>query len=48
MEFWDYRTIQGIETPFRIAYWIDSNQVEEIVLDSVSYNIGLWDGVFTP
>ena len=48
VEFWDYRTIQGIETPFRIAYWIDSIQVEEIVLDSVSYNIGLWDGVFTP
>ena len=48
-EIWgNYRTIQGIATPFNYSRTLNGKTVEERFLNRVSYNLGLPDAMFAP
>ncbi len=48
-EIWgNYRTIQGIATPFNYSRTLNGKTVEERFLNRASYNLGLPDAMFSP
>ena len=46
--FSDFRTVQGVLTPFRIDRYVNGNKIEETRLTSVRYNTSVKDDVFKP
>ncbi len=46
--FSDFRTIQGVPTPFRIERYVDGLKIEETQFTSVRYNTSVKDEVFKP
>lgn len=47
-EFSDYRSIQGVMTPFRIERFSDGHKIEEIQWTSHKYNAAIQDSAFRP
>jgi hypothetical protein len=46
--FSDYRDVNGIPTPFKIAVYKGLVQIEEMTFTSVQYNTGVKDDAFVP
>jgi hypothetical protein len=46
--FSDFRTVQGVATPFRIDRYVNGVKIEETRLTSVRYNTSVKDDVFKP
>jgi hypothetical protein len=46
--FSDFRTVQGVLTPFKVERYINGFKAEETQFTSVSYNASLHDGDFHP
>ena len=44
----DFRTVQGVPTPFRIERYVDGLKIEETQFTSVRYNTSVNDEVFKP
>ena len=46
--FSDFRSVQGVSTPFRIERYVDGLKIEETRFTSVRYNVSVPDDVFKP
>jgi len=45
--FMDYRNVQGVLVPFHQMSYVDARLDSDLVLSSVSFNVGLTDSLFT-
>jgi hypothetical protein len=46
--FSDYRSVNGVMTPFKIEAYLGLVKIEQVNFVSVQYNAGVSDGVFVP
>jgi hypothetical protein len=46
--FSNFRTVQGVETPFKVEHFTNDIKVDELLFTSVRYNTGVADNVFQP